>query len=29
MDPAQFAAFFKAEDAKWGTLAKEVIGQHK
>ncbi len=25
-DPAAFLAFFKTENAKWGTLAKDVIG---
>lgn len=28
MDPAAFAAFYKAENEKWGTLAREVIGVH-
>ena len=26
-NPAEFAAFFKSENAKWGPLAKEVLGQ--
>jgi tripartite-type tricarboxylate transporter receptor subunit TctC len=26
LNPAQFAAFFKSENAKWGPLAKEVLG---
>lgn len=29
MNPAEFAAFFKSENAKWGTLAREVIGKKK
>ena len=29
MNPAEFAAFYKSENAKWGTLAKEVIGKKK
>ena len=26
MDPAQFTAFVKSENDKWGTLAKEILG---
>jgi tripartite-type tricarboxylate transporter receptor subunit TctC len=26
MNPAEFTAFVKSENAKWGTLAKEVLG---
>jgi tripartite-type tricarboxylate transporter receptor subunit TctC len=26
LNPAEFAAFFKSENAKWGPLAKEVLG---
>ena len=26
MDPAAFAAFYRSENRKWGTLAREVIG---
>jgi tripartite-type tricarboxylate transporter receptor subunit TctC len=29
LDPAEFLAFVKAENAKWGPLAKEVIGHAK
>jgi tripartite-type tricarboxylate transporter receptor subunit TctC len=29
LDPAAFLAFFKSENAKWGTLAKEVMGAAK
>jgi tripartite-type tricarboxylate transporter receptor subunit TctC len=29
MDPAAFAAFYKSENAKWGTLAKEVLTPDK
>jgi tripartite-type tricarboxylate transporter receptor subunit TctC len=28
-DPAAFAAFYRAENAKWGPLAKEVLGTEK
>jgi tripartite-type tricarboxylate transporter receptor subunit TctC len=26
MDPAAFLAFYKSENAKWGPLAKEILG---
>jgi tripartite-type tricarboxylate transporter receptor subunit TctC len=29
LDPAAFLAFYRAENAKWGPLAKEVIGTAK
>jgi tripartite-type tricarboxylate transporter receptor subunit TctC len=29
LDPAAFLAFFRSENAKWGPLAKEVIGSTK
>jgi tripartite-type tricarboxylate transporter receptor subunit TctC len=29
LDVAAFHAFFKSEDAKWGALAREVMGTSK
>jgi tripartite-type tricarboxylate transporter receptor subunit TctC len=28
-DPAAFAAFYRADNEKWGRLAKDVIGVEK